>query len=148
MKRRYAPCFTYWFETGGRMNVHWWEGYMTCLAEQVHNGAKPAAVLSMETVQDPELRERLYRALARIAAVYDLDVVPRQGELWLVREEDEATHAAVETVPPPTAGPEAHRIRGRLCGYSEEAIEGYIAWRPRGGGRRSRNEAAEEVSWP
>lgn len=112
------------------MNLNWWEGYMTCLAEQVHNGAKPAAVLSLETVQEPALKERLFVALAHIAAAYDLDVVPVRSELWLVREEDEQTRAAVESVPEATDRPEDHRIRGRLCGYSEEAIEGYLAWRP------------------
>lgn len=127
LKRHYAPCFTYWPRTGGRMNLNWWEGYMTCLAEQVHNGAKPAAMLSMETVQDPALQGRLFVALAHIAAAYDLDVLPVRSELWLVREEDEKTKVSVDSVPGTTDSKEDHRVRGRLCGYSEEAIEGYIA---------------------
>ncbi|MGI6542742.1 MAG: hypothetical protein ACOX44_06765 [Limnochordia bacterium] len=101
-----------------------WAGILTGICEQVMMRVKPAGMVTAQT-------EKAEQIAAIVCDVYQLHCMrldkPTGGyEIWVCRLDDEETTAALAQLKTGRLDwGQYHALRGRLCGYPEEAIRHY-----------------------
>ena len=107
-----------------------WAGVFVGICEQVMMKVKPAGMMGSEMPRCEEITQI-------VADVYGLhrvryDKPGDEGfEVWVCRRDDTATREALERLGRGgLSWGEYHRLRGQLCGYSEDLIRAYTdgAW--------------------
>lgn len=102
-----------------------WAGVFVGICEQVMMKVKPAGMIGSEMPRCEEITQI-------VADIYNLHRVrlekpgDERFEIWVCRRDDTTTMEELEKLQEPgMSWGEYHRLRGKLCGYSDELIRTY-----------------------
>ena len=102
-----------------------WAGIFVGICEQVMMKVKPAGMIGSEMPRCEEITKA-------VADIYGLHWVrldlpgSERFEVWVCRKDDAETQKALSRLGEPgLSWGEYHRLRGELCGYSEDLIRAY-----------------------